>query len=65
MNDHIGTVAGTVWEYICQKGEVNLSSIPRALKEKSAYVYMGVGWLAREDKLIFTEKGDKIRVSVK
>ena len=65
MNDHIGAVAGKVWEYISQKGEVNLSSIPRALKEKAVYVNMGVGWLAREDKLLFTDKGGKIQVSVK
>ena len=65
MNDHIGSVAGKVWEYISEKGEVNLSSIPRALKEKAVYVNMGVGWLAREDKLTFSEKGDKILVSVK
>ncbi len=65
MNERIGTLAGRVWEYLADKGETNMASIPRAVKEKTGLVNLALGWLAREDKLTFRESGGKILVSVK
>ncbi len=62
MHDRIGTLAGTVWNHLDGKGKTNITSIPRALKEKAAMVNLALGWLAREDKIELIKSGDNIMV---
>ena len=50
MKAKIGSTAGKVWETLNEKGEVDISRLPKILKEKTLIVYQAVGWLAREDK---------------
>ena len=64
MKRKIGETAGEVWEVLKKKGKVNIAQLPRALKEKSVIVYQALGWLAREDKIIYHKSGDKVFVSL-
>jgi Mn-dependent DtxR family transcriptional regulator len=58
MKAKIGETAGKIWNLLEEKGEVNISQLPRLLNEKSVMVQQAVGWLAREDKVEFrTEAG--------
>ena len=59
MKEQIGQVAGQVWSVLGQKGEVELSQLPRFIKQKSEVVYQALGWLAREEKIKYTPKGSK------
>ena len=62
MKAKIGSTAGKVWETLNEKGEVDISRLPKILKEKTLIVYQAVGWLAREDKVEYRAKGEKTYV---
>jgi hypothetical protein len=64
MKDKIGETAGKIWKVMAKQGEVNVAQLPRLLNEKSAIVYQGLGWLAREDKIDYQIKGAKTFASL-
>jgi hypothetical protein len=48
----IGNAAGVIWKYLNQQSEpVALSAIRKNVKLSDTLLLMGLGWLAREDKL--------------
>lgn len=49
----IGSVAGTIWEYLSANGPVPLSKLAKDLDFPRDLVMHGVGWLAREGKVKF------------
>lgn len=57
MQDRIGEVAGEVWDVLEEEGESSVSAIVKSLDAPRSRVHMAVGWLAREDKLEFIDKG--------
>ena len=64
MKHGIGETAGRVWEVLKEKKKVEITSLPRRLKEKTVIVYQALGWLAREDKIVYKKAGDKTYVSL-
>ncbi|HEX59768.1 MAG TPA: hypothetical protein ENF26_06450 [Methanomicrobia archaeon] len=56
LKDRIGFIAGDIWHLLKEKGELTLSKVVENIDAPQSVVYMGVGWLAREDKLIFEKK---------
>ncbi len=62
MKDKIGKIAGKIWEILRKKEEVEISRFPRILNEKSDVTYQAIGWLAREDKIHYAKKGNKIYI---
>jgi len=53
--DSIGTVAGTVWDYLESSEPVTLSKLARDIEAPRDLVMQAVGWLAREGKVEFHE----------
>jgi len=48
----IGNAAGVIWDFLNQQSEpVNLSTLKNDLSTSSTLLMMGLGWLARENKL--------------
>jgi len=64
MKDKIGDAAGAIWKLLREKGEVNVSGLPRMMKRKGELVYQALGWLAREDKVEYTTRGAKTFVAL-
>jgi Mn-dependent DtxR family transcriptional regulator len=64
MLTDIGRVAGRVWVILGEKGEINISRLPKILKIKTHTAYQAVGWLAREGKIREEEKDGKTFVSL-
>lgn len=64
MKEKIVSTAGRIWEILKEGEEVDISRLPKILKEKTVIVYQSMGWLAREDKIIYRAEGDKIFVSL-
>lgn len=56
--ESIGTIAGIVWRYLDEHGPVTLSKLARDVDAPRDLVMQGVGWLAREEKIVF-EKGPR------
>lgn len=54
MHDHIGEIAGLIWDYL-QTTQTPMTSyaITQALRLTRAEVDRAVGWLAREGQLVF------------
>jgi hypothetical protein len=64
MKYRIGEIAGKIWIILGEKQNVNISKLPRVLKEKGEIVYQALGWLAREDKIDYHAKERKTFVSL-
>ncbi len=64
MKTKIGEMAGSVWRILGEKETVEVSRLPRILKDKGEVVYQALGWLAREGKVEFHKKEGKTFVSL-
>ncbi len=64
MKDKIIEVAGKTWRTLGEIGEINIEQIPKIIKEKDPIVYQSLGWLAREDKINYATKNNKIFISL-
>jgi Winged helix-turn-helix domain (DUF2582) len=65
MVDEIGENSGKIWEYLREKGPATADEIKRSLKLNHGVLYMAIGWLAREGKLIFEGHGKTAKLSLK
>ena len=63
--ESIGTVAGLVWKYLSEHGPVTLSKLARDIDAPRDLVMQGVGWLAREDKILFHEGKRSKQISLR
>jgi Mn-dependent DtxR family transcriptional regulator len=64
MKAKVGETAGKIWNLLKEKGEVNISQLPRLLNEKSVIVHQALGWLAREDKIEYRTEAGKTYISL-
>jgi hypothetical protein len=56
MKGTIGEMAGRVWKTLGKKGWVEISKLPQILTEQGDLVYQALGWLAKEEKIVFHKK---------
>ncbi|MCK4840726.1 MAG: winged helix-turn-helix domain-containing protein [Methylococcales bacterium] len=65
MSDIIGDTAGRIWKYLDTNGATSVSKIIKETKLSSNEAQRAIGWLAKEDKLVFTMKGRTELLSLK
>ena len=65
MNAEIGFAAGTIWKRLKDEGEIVITRLMRKSGLPINMFYMGLGWLAREDKVKFKQEKRTIYVSLK
>ncbi len=66
MIEKIGSVAGAVWTALSENGAMSAKDLKKAAKIKTdKELYLAMGWLAREDKLVVVEEGKDITLSLK
>jgi hypothetical protein len=65
MVNTIGEAAGEIWELLKAEGKLTLSAAVRKTKRPQSMVYMAIGWLAREDKLAFSQTKRGVILSLK
>ena len=52
MFEKAGELAGAIWNALNENGAMNAKDLKKAAKAKSEKdLYLGLGWLLREDKL--------------
>ncbi len=59
MFENAGEMAGLVWNALNENGQLNAKDLKKAAKAKTEKeLYLALGWLLREDKLVVegTEK---------
>ncbi len=64
MKNRVGEIAGKIWTVLGEKQNVNISRLPKLLKENGEIVYQALGGLAREDKINYHTKNGKTFVSL-
>lgn len=56
IKSEIGMNAGIIWQYLDVQGECSTRELQKLLKLNDKEYYMAMGWLARENKIVFYEK---------
>lgn len=65
LQEQIGFSAGMIYDYLNNNGEVTFSKIKKELDLKGNFADLGLGWLAREDKVEISKKGTSVSVRLK
>ena len=65
MDKEVNELADRIYEFLTREKVVRLSTIPAEMDAPASRVYMAIGWLMRDDKLLFTKKGRRIDVTLK
>jgi len=60
----IGIVAGDIWHYLDEYGEVTLKELTAGIDKDRDMVLMSLGWLAREGH-VMVERTDDHRISLR
>lgn len=55
MITEIGIIAGDIWHYLDQHGEVHLSELVKGIDKSREAVLMSLGWLAREGHVLLQQ----------
>ena len=64
MDTQIGEAAGRIWQYLAQHGAATLPQLQRGTTLSERLVHMGVGWLAREEKLCFVQERGVLKLAL-
>lgn len=62
MITEIGIVAGDIWHFLDQHGEVSLSGLVKGIGKARDNVLMSLGWLAREGHVIVSHTDGDYRI---
>ena len=65
LQEQIGFTAGEIYNYLNTKGESTFAKMKKELDLKGNFADLGLGWLAREDKVEISQKGASVRVRLK
>jgi len=61
--ESIGTTAGVVWTALSTSGKMSVKELKKVTKIRAdKELFSALGWLAKEDKLVFKLKGDDLFV---
>jgi len=64
MKEKIGNDAGLVWKVLDAQGVKSVKELKKATKLIDKEIYAAIGWLAREEKLVFQEEEDDLFISL-
>jgi len=65
MITEIGIVAGDIWHFLDEHGEVMLSSLIKGIDRPQDITLMSLGWLAREGHVILLQTDGDYKISLK
>jgi hypothetical protein len=60
----VGESAGAIWNYLKDRSDSPVVELRKALEMNDATFWMAVGWLARENKLVFNGQGKEMSISL-
>lgn len=56
LKNDIGINAGTIWRLLSEKGKLSLKEIIELTEYQEYYILLALGWLSRENKVLFSDK---------
>ncbi len=54
--NQIGNTAGTIWQYLDKHESASITKLKKEIGVPADQVLQGLGWLAREDKIVYEGK---------
>lgn len=60
LTHDIGINSGIIWQLLSEKGALSIREIGEFTGFKASMIYLALGWLSREKKIQFYEKGGMI-----
>jgi len=64
MKEKIGNDAGNVWQVLDTYGTKSVKELKKATKLNDKEIYAAIGWLAREEKLVFLQEETDLFISL-
>ena len=64
MKEKIGYDAGNVWKVLDAQGNKSVKELKKVTKLNDKEIYAAIGWLAREEKLIFQQEEIDLFISL-
>jgi hypothetical protein len=64
-SERIGETAGDVWRVLAERGGQTVAGIKKSIDAPDDVILLALGWLAREDKLVFETSGRSVTVSLR
>jgi len=61
----VGETAGKIWHALKENGEMSSAQLKKKIGVDDKTLWMTLGWLAREDKLNFTQAKTTLKISLK
>ncbi|MBN1580952.1 MAG: winged helix-turn-helix domain-containing protein [Anaerolineae bacterium] len=62
----IGMAAGKVWAFLSENGESSRAQLKKGIEDIDEFILAAaVGWLAREDKIMFVKAGRSFNIVLK
>lgn len=61
----IGIVAGEIWHYLDEHGEVAFSNVIKQIDRSRELALMSLGWLSREGHVIVKQEGSELRIALR
>ena len=65
LQEKAGEVAGKIWNALNGTEGMSTAQIKKAAELADKDLYLGLGWLLREDKVAVTEVKNKVMVTLK
>lgn len=66
LQETIGFSAGEIYNYLADnKGQATFTKLKKDLDLKSNFAELGLGWLAREEKIEIAKSGNSIKVKLR
>lgn len=65
LEQTIGLSAGQIYNYLAEnEGQATMSKIKKDLDLKGNFAELGLGWLARENKVQMAKSGNSIKITL-
>jgi len=65
MSYHVGDTAGQIWRLLFERGRLSIRKIGELTSLNEPNIFIGLGWLARENKIDFHKRGGMLYVELK
>ena len=52
LKEKAGVIAGEIWNTLDENGALDIKALKKMTKENEKDLYLGLGWLLREDKIL-------------
>lgn len=65
MITEIGIVAGDIWHYLDEHGNVPFAAVVKGIERSRELALMSLGWLAREGHVVVRQDGQDFRVELR